>query len=83
MINHTGPEYADNAACVYLEEGHHINVEQNLIHDCGNGIFASSGVSDLVISGNHVFDNGNAGSVYEHTTSPGRPPGMPLRGRPP
>jgi hypothetical protein len=61
-------EYADNAACVYLEEGHHITLEQNLIHACGNGIFASSGTSDLVISGNLVYDNGNAGSIYEHNS---------------
>jgi parallel beta-helix repeat protein len=61
-------EYADNAACLYLEEGHHVTLEQNVIHGCGNGIFASSGMSDVVISGNLVYDNGNAGSIYEHNS---------------
>jgi hypothetical protein len=61
-------EYADNAACVYLEEGAFISVKNNLIHGCGNGIFASSGSSDVLIAGNHVYDNGNAGSIYEHNS---------------
>ncbi len=61
-------EYAENAACVYLEEGHHITLAQNQIHDCGNGIFSSNATSDLLITGNHVFDNGNAGSIYEHNS---------------
>ncbi len=61
-------EYADNAACVYLEEGDDIRVVNNEIHGCGNGIFASSGTSNVLISGNHVYDNGNAGSIYEHNS---------------
>jgi hypothetical protein len=61
-------EYAENAACVYLEEGSHITVRDNLIHGCGNGIFASSGSSDVLVSGNFVFDNGNEGSIYEHNS---------------
>jgi parallel beta-helix repeat protein len=61
-------EYADNAACVYLEEGSHVTLRGNRIHGCGNGIFASSGMSDVLISGNYVYDNGNADSVYEHNT---------------
>jgi parallel beta-helix repeat protein len=60
--------YADNAACVYLEEGSFITVKNNLIHGCGNGIFASSGSSDVLIAGNYVFDNGNPGSIYEHNS---------------
>jgi hypothetical protein len=61
-------EYAQNAACVYIEDGSHVSVRNNLIHACGNGIFASSGASDVLISGNHVYDNGNEGSIYEHNS---------------
>jgi hypothetical protein len=61
-------EYVDNAACVYLEEGEFISVRNNLIHGCGNGIFASSGTSDVLIAGNYVHDNGNVGSIYEHNS---------------
>jgi hypothetical protein len=61
-------EYAQNAACVYLEEGTDIHVVASEIHGCGNGIFSSSGTSDVQIAQNHVYDNGNPGSAYEHNS---------------
>lgn len=60
--------YAQNAACVYLEDGSSIAVVNNVIHGCGNGIFASSGSSGVTVAGNSIFDNGNVGSIYEHNT---------------
>ena len=42
------------------------------LHDSGNGLFVSSAepnVSrDILIEGNHIYDNGNVGSIYEHNT---------------
>lgn len=61
-------EYAQNAACVYLEEGAGIEVVASAIHGCGNGIFSSSGTSDVRIAQNHVYDNGNPASAYEHNS---------------
>jgi len=61
-------EYAEDAACVYLEEGQSITVRNNLIHGCGNGIFASSGSSEVLIASNYVYDNGISGSQYEHNS---------------
>jgi hypothetical protein len=61
-------EYAENAACVYLEEGAGIQVVASTIHGCGNGIFSSSGTSGVRIAQNHVYDNGNRASAYEHNS---------------
>ncbi|MFZ5477759.1 MAG: right-handed parallel beta-helix repeat-containing protein [Myxococcota bacterium] len=58
--------YADNAAAFYVEEGEHVTVRGCTLADSGNGIFASSDTSDLTVSSNHVYDNGNPGSAYEH-----------------
>lgn len=64
----TTGDYNENAACIYLEDGAFISVIDNAIHGCGNGIFASSGSSDVRIAGNHVYDNGISGSAYEHNS---------------
>lgn len=61
-------EYSENAACLYIEDGSYLTLRNNTVHGCGNGIFASSGSSEVLVSGNHVYDNGNAGSQYEHNS---------------
>lgn len=61
-------EYTQNAACLYLEEGTSITLRNNVIHGCGNGIFASSGSSDVLVASNYVYENGNDGSIYEHNS---------------
>ncbi|HWP06975.1 MAG TPA: right-handed parallel beta-helix repeat-containing protein [Polyangiaceae bacterium] len=61
-------EYSENAACLYIEDGSHLTLRNNTVHGCGNGIFASSGSSEVLVSGNHVYDNGNVGSQYEHNS---------------
>ncbi|HTM19421.1 MAG TPA: right-handed parallel beta-helix repeat-containing protein, partial [Kofleriaceae bacterium] len=60
--------YADNAAAIHIEIGRSITVRGCALHDAGNGLFAGSQSSDVLISGNHVFDNGNVGSIYEHNS---------------
>jgi len=64
----TSTEYTENAACLYLEDGSFITLRNNSVHGCGNGIFASSGSSEVLVTGNHVYDNGNVGSIYEHNS---------------
>lgn len=60
--------YSQNAAAVHIEEGDAITIHDCLLHDAGNGLFSSSATSRIVISGNHVYDNGIAGSIYHHNS---------------
>jgi putative Ig domain-containing protein len=64
--------YVANAAAIWIEKGEHITIRNNRMHDAGNGLFVSSAdpnVSrDILIEGNAIFDNGNAGSLFEHNT---------------
>ncbi len=63
-----GDTYADNAAAIHLEVGDHITVRGCTLTDSGNGLFAGSGTSNVVISGNYVHGNGISGSIYEHNS---------------
>ncbi|MEZ4240509.1 MAG: right-handed parallel beta-helix repeat-containing protein [Myxococcota bacterium] len=58
--------YDDNAAAVFLEEGAHVTIRGCTLTDSGNGFFASHASSDVVLSSNHVYGNGNVGSAFEH-----------------
>jgi hypothetical protein len=61
-------EFADNAATITIEMGDHITIENCELHDAGNGLFSAHDTSDLVVRGNYIHDNGNAGSIYEHNS---------------
>jgi hypothetical protein len=60
--------YSTNAAAVHAEIGAHITIEDCVLTDCGNGVFAGSQVSDLVLRGNYIHANGIEGSIYEHNS---------------
>lgn len=60
--------YSDNASAIFLESGAHITLRNNVMHDCGNGLFIAHESSDVLVSGNQLFDNGNPGSAYEHNS---------------
>jgi hypothetical protein len=60
--------YRENAAAIHVEVGTHITIHGCLLHDAGNGLFVSAQATDLVVSGNHIFDNGIEGSIYEHNS---------------
>lgn len=60
--------YVDNCAAVYMEEGSNITVRNCTLSDCGNGIFGSYSVKDVLIERCHICDNGIVGSIYEHNT---------------
>ncbi len=63
--------YSNNAASVYVEIGQNITIRNNTIRDSGNGIFigANGGqTQDILIQGNHIYDNGIEGRIFEHNT---------------
>jgi len=66
----TTKSYVQNAAAIQIEKGEHITIRNCQLHDCGNGLFvSSSGTSvsrNILVEGNHIYDNGNDGSIYEH-----------------
>ncbi len=69
--NNTTENYVDNAAAIYVEKAAHLIIRNCDLHDCGNGLFigAFNGqTEDILIEKNHIYDNGNTGSIYEHNT---------------
>lgn len=64
--------YVNNAAAIWIEKGEHIIVRGNVRRDSGNGLFVSSAEPNIsrnvLVESNHVYDNGNANSLYEHNT---------------
>jgi len=66
----TTQTYGANASSIYVEKGENITVRNSILHDSGNGFFVASSDAavsrDILVEGNHIYDNGNTGSVYEH-----------------
>ncbi len=60
--------YGGNAAGIYVEKGDHITIRNCILEDSGNGLFVASAAANMLIEGNHIFGNGNPGSIYEHNT---------------
>jgi hypothetical protein len=62
--------YTRPASSIYLEFGEHVTVRNCDLHDNGNGFFAYSSntiaTRNVLLEGNHVHDNGNPGSNFEH-----------------
>jgi hypothetical protein len=61
-------QYLANAATVHIETGDAITISDCLLHDAGNGLFSSPESSNVVIRGNHVYDNGVEGSSLQHNS---------------
>jgi hypothetical protein len=64
----TVANYADNASAIFVEAGAHVTLRNNRFHDCGNGLFVAHESSEVLVSGNQIFDNGNVDSIYEHNS---------------
>ena len=66
----TAQAYIGNAAAIYIEKGEFITLRNNRLVDSGNGLFVGSGDSqvsrNILVEGNAILDNGNAGSAFEH-----------------
>ncbi len=64
--------YVRKAAGIHIERAEDVTIRNCNLHDCGNGLFISSGddraTRDVLIEGNHIYDNGNVLSGYEHNT---------------
>ncbi len=61
--------YINNAASIYVEKAKHLTIRNCILHDSGNGLFigAFDGLTeDILVEGNHIYDNGNNGSIFEH-----------------
>ena len=58
--------YSSNAASIHVETGSHIIIRNCILYDCGNGFFAGSQASDLLLEKNYIYDNGIENSIYHH-----------------
>jgi hypothetical protein len=62
--------YKPNAAAIYVEKAEDLTIRHCIIRDSGNGIFISSNdnqaSTNILIESNHIYDNGNVKSGYEH-----------------
>ena len=80
--NHNNQEYRndgsvhnwmDGSACIYVLAGKDITLRDNVVNDCGNGIFVLSKDEieetlsrNILIEGNQVYGNGVVGDYLEH-----------------
>ncbi len=63
--------YASNAAAIYVEKAEHLIIRNCVLRDSGNGLFIGAfdgQTQDILIEGNHIYDNGIEDSYYEHNT---------------
>ena len=62
--------YADNAACVWIQNGGMITIRNSELYDCGNLIFITgpTGTHDIFVEGNHIRGGGIPASSQEHNT---------------
>jgi len=62
--------YAQNAAPIYVEKAENLTIRNCVITDGGNGLFIGSSDTEpsrnILIEGNYLYGNGNAGSAFEH-----------------
>jgi hypothetical protein len=60
--------YPGSGACIYVKTGRNILVENNIMHDCGNG-FDVQGVDvpaeNITLRGNYIYGNGSTVSGRE------------------
>lgn len=63
--------YSNNAASIYIEKGQHINIENCILQDSGNGLFVGAfngQTHHISIHNNYIHSNGNIGSQFEHNS---------------
>jgi parallel beta-helix repeat protein len=63
--------YRGNAAGIFVERGENITVRGSIVRDNSNGVFVASSEYatlsyNILIEGNHIYDNGNIGSDQQH-----------------
>lgn len=60
--------YNSNASAVYLEKGENIEIRNCILTNCGNGFFSAYDSKNVLVESCYIFNNGNAGSIYEHNS---------------
>lgn len=60
--------YDANASAIFVENGAHVTLRGNIFRDSGNGLFVANQSSDVIVSGNRIWGNGNPDSIYEHNS---------------
>ncbi|MEM7049520.1 MAG: right-handed parallel beta-helix repeat-containing protein [Acidobacteriota bacterium] len=63
--------YSSNAAAIYVEKAEHLTIRDCVLHDSGNGLFIGAfggQTQNVLITGNHLYDNGIVGSIFEHNS---------------
>src|SRR5262249_31311685 len=64
--------YAANAPSLFVERGEHVVIKSCTLPGSGNGLFGASGDEeallsrDVLVQGNNIYGNGNAGSDRQH-----------------
>ncbi|AUX49152.1 hypothetical protein SOCE26_106970 [Sorangium cellulosum] len=63
--------YADNAAGIYVERGHHVTIRGCEVHENANGLFIGTAggdilTRDVLIESNYIHDNGSLDSYNQH-----------------
>ncbi len=62
----TEKTYSKNASSIYVEYGENIIIRNNILTDCGNGLFTAHGSENVVVERNYLYNNGVLNSIYEH-----------------
>jgi len=60
--------YGSNAASIYVENGQNVIIRNCILHDSGNGLFASHASRNVLVEGCWIYDNGIENSIYQHNT---------------
>lgn len=61
--------YSNNAAAIYVEVAQNLTIRNCVMRDSGNGLFIGArggDTQDILIEGNHIYDNGIEGRIFEH-----------------
>lgn len=62
--------YSTSASSIYVEKGENITVRNCRLSDSANGFFVASSDSlasrNILVEGNHIYDNGVEGSIFQH-----------------
>jgi len=70
FVSNSQPQATDNydafTACLYIEAAQHVVIKNNIMQNCGNGMFINSKggalvelSQDILVDGNRMFNNGN------------------------
>jgi len=59
-------EYRNNAAAVFVKQGHDVTIRGCVLRDCANGLFVSNLSKRVLVQGCHIYDNGQEENRQRH-----------------